>query len=80
MLMNIQDGSKLYGSSVTFYEPYTKPLSIEQMEKLELMNETVTRGTVEDASNINDPAEQVLQNLYFFLNFSSIMILSYEKY
>ncbi|VBB28437.1 unnamed protein product [Acanthocheilonema viteae] len=56
-----QDGSKLYGSSVTFYEPYTKPLSIEQMEKLELMNETVTRGTVEDASNTNDPAEQLYE-------------------
>uniref|UniRef100_A0A1I7VVQ3 DENN domain-containing protein 4C n=1 Tax=Loa loa TaxID=7209 RepID=A0A1I7VVQ3_LOALO len=56
-----QDGSKLYGSSVTFYEPYTKPLNMEQMEKLELMNETVTRGTVEDASNINDPAEQLYE-------------------
>ncbi|VDK77750.1 unnamed protein product [Litomosoides sigmodontis] len=56
-----QDGSKLYGSSVTFYEPYTKPLSIEQMEKLELMNETVTRGTVEDASSTNDPAEQLYE-------------------
>ncbi|MCP9266048.1 C-myc promoter-binding protein [Dirofilaria immitis] len=59
-----QDGSKLYGSSVTFYEPYTKPLSMEQMEKLELMNETVTRGMVEDASNTNDPAEQQHVNLY----------------
>lgn len=37
------------------------------MEKLELMNETVTRGTVEDASNTNDPAEQVFQSLNFFV-------------
>lgn len=35
------------------------------MEKLELMNETVTRGTVEDASNTNDPAEQVFQSFNF---------------
>ncbi|VDP12311.1 unnamed protein product [Onchocerca flexuosa] len=68
-----QDGSKLYGSSVTFYEPYTKPLSMEQMEKLELMNETVTRGTVEDASNINDPAEQMT----FHSNMSICIISKY---
>ncbi|KAM3726363.1 DENN domain-containing protein 4C [Dirofilaria immitis] len=68
-----QDGSKLYGSSVTFYEPYTKPLSMEQMEKLELMNETVTRGMVEDASNTNDPAEQMT----FHSNMSICIISKY---
>lgn len=57
--LSLQDGSKFYGSSVTFYEPYTKPLTNEQMDKLEVANEAVSRGTVEDASNINDPAEQV---------------------
>uniref|UniRef100_A0A915Q514 UDENN domain-containing protein n=1 Tax=Setaria digitata TaxID=48799 RepID=A0A915Q514_9BILA len=69
----LPDGSKLYGSSVTFYEPYTKPLSVEQMEKLELMNETVTRGTVEDASNTNDPAEQMT----FHSNMSICIISRY---
>uniref|UniRef100_A0A1I8EJ60 UDENN domain-containing protein n=2 Tax=Wuchereria bancrofti TaxID=6293 RepID=A0A1I8EJ60_WUCBA len=68
-----QDGSKLYGSSVTFYEPYTKPLSMEQMEKLELVNETVTRGTVEDSSNTNDPAEQMT----FHSNISICIISKY---
>ncbi|VDN04276.1 unnamed protein product [Thelazia callipaeda] len=68
-----QDGSKLYGSSVTFYEPYRKPLSLEQMEKLELVTEMVTCGTVEDASNTNDPAEQMT----FHSNMSICIISRY---
>lgn len=35
------------------------------MEKLEVSNESNTRGTVEDSSSTNDPAEQVKDDNQF---------------
>lgn len=55
-----QDGSKFYGASVTFYEPYKGKLTEEQLEKLEMSSITGSgRGTVDDSSSNNDPAEQM---------------------
>ncbi|VDM36820.1 unnamed protein product [Toxocara canis] len=58
-----QDGSKFYGACVTFYEQYKGKLSDEQLEKLDITPASSARGTVEDSSSTNDPAEQLCYRL-----------------
>ncbi|KFD65302.1 hypothetical protein M514_22462 [Trichuris suis] len=54
------DGQKLYGASVTFYEEYEKPLTAEQMVKLDLRTDSSNQpGSCSDSSSTNDPADQM---------------------
>uniref|UniRef100_A0A915BHZ9 tRNA-splicing endonuclease subunit Sen54 N-terminal domain-containing protein n=1 Tax=Parascaris univalens TaxID=6257 RepID=A0A915BHZ9_PARUN len=68
-----QDGSKFYGACVTFYEQYKGKLSDEQLEKLDITPLPSARGTVDDSSSTNDPAEQ----MSFHSNISICIISRY---
>ncbi|EGT48632.1 hypothetical protein CAEBREN_17629 [Caenorhabditis brenneri] len=67
-----ENGTKFYGSAVTFYEKYTKELTEDQLEKLDLRsNENGQEGgTVGDSNSNNDPADDVL----FYKNVSICLI------
>ncbi|KRX99619.1 C-myc promoter-binding protein [Trichinella pseudospiralis] len=59
-ILTDQNGHKLYGASVSFYEDYEKPLTNEQMEKLGLNSEgCYLPGSCSDSSSTNDPADQM---------------------
>ncbi|EGT48637.1 hypothetical protein CAEBREN_29681 [Caenorhabditis brenneri] len=67
-----QNGTKFYGSAVTFYEKYTKELTEDQLEKLDLRSSENDQegGTVGDSNSNNDPADDVL----FYKNVSICLI------
>ncbi|VDP01248.1 unnamed protein product [Soboliphyme baturini] len=55
-----QNGHKLYGASVSFYEDYMHPLTKQQMEKLGLNPDAHYRpGSCSDTSSTNDPADEM---------------------
>ncbi|CAB3406093.1 unnamed protein product [Caenorhabditis bovis] len=71
-----ENGTKFYGSAVTFYEQYNKKLTEEQLEILDLKNDDqkdLEGGTVEDSTSNNDPADDML----FYKNVSICLISRY---
>ncbi|CDH93122.1 DENN domain type RAB GEF [Caenorhabditis elegans] len=65
-----ENGTKFYGSAVTFYEKYTKQLSEDQLEQLDLKSDE--GGTVEDSGSNNDPADDL--QILFYKNVSICLI------
>ncbi|KAF1759897.1 hypothetical protein GCK72_016364 [Caenorhabditis remanei] len=67
-----ENGTKFYGSAVTFYEKYTKELTEDQLETLDLRSNENDQegGTVGDSNSNNDPADDVL----FYKNVSICLI------
>ncbi|UMM31114.1 hypothetical protein L5515_012723 [Caenorhabditis briggsae] len=68
-----ENGTKFYGSAVTFYEKYTKDLTEDQLENLDLRCGGELEhegGTVGDSNSNNDPADDAL----FYKNISICLI------
>lgn len=71
-----ENGTKFYGSAVTFYEKFDKELTDEQLEGLDLLADKTLNsegGTVEDSNSNNDPADDVV----FYKNLSICLISRY---
>ncbi|CAI2349882.1 unnamed protein product [Caenorhabditis sp. 36 PRJEB53466] len=66
-----ENGTKFYGSAVTFYERYKQKLTDEQLDNLDLgIDLDMEGGTVGDSNSTNDPADDVL----FYKNVSICLI------
>lgn len=67
-----ENGTKFYGSAVTFYEKYNKELTEDQLENFDLRSSEQDQegGTVGDSNSNNDPADDVL----FYKNVSICLI------
>ncbi|CAD6196860.1 unnamed protein product [Caenorhabditis auriculariae] len=71
-----ENGTKFYGSAVTFYEKYKKSLTEEQLDMLDLAGHSEKDqegGTVEDSASNNDPAD----DMTFYTNISICLISRY---
>ncbi|CAI5448015.1 unnamed protein product [Caenorhabditis angaria] len=72
-----ENGTKFYGSAVTFYERYNKKLTDNQLEYLDLKpdedKDLMEGGTVDDSTSNNDPADDMI----FFKNVSICLISRY---
>uniref|UniRef100_A0A914I9T6 C-myc promoter-binding protein n=1 Tax=Globodera rostochiensis TaxID=31243 RepID=A0A914I9T6_GLORO len=83
--------TKYYGASITFYEPYTKPLSEQQLEKLDLgvgggeeqpsnNNSSSTAAGQQQQDKIDDPTSRLAakkdqKNTFYYCN-KAICIVS----